>query len=71
MLFPSGQQKCVDKPNIMYNNRVIAYNPNKQFLGITLTENLQWHAHNDILCKSLNKRYFNKIFKRGNQSSLS
>jgi hypothetical protein len=38
MLFHSSQQKCVDKPNIMYNNTVIAYNPNIKSLGITLTE---------------------------------
>jgi hypothetical protein len=28
MLFHSSQRKCVDKPNIMYNNTVIAYSPN-------------------------------------------
>jgi len=28
MLFHSSQQKCVNKPNIMYNNTGIAYCPN-------------------------------------------
>ena len=28
MLFYSSQQKCVNKPNIMYNNTVMAYSPN-------------------------------------------
>ena len=58
MLFHSSQKKCVDKPNIMYNNTVIAYSPNIKFLGITLTENLKQHAHIAILYKSLNKAYF-------------
>jgi hypothetical protein len=44
----------VDKPNIMYNNILIAYSENINSLGITLTEKLKWHAHIDILCKSLN-----------------
>jgi hypothetical protein len=57
MLFPSSEQKYVDKPN-MYNNTVIAYSPNIKFLGITLTEILQWNAHIDTLCKSLNRSYF-------------
>jgi len=42
----------------MYNNTVIAYGPNTKFMDITLTENLKWHAHIDILCTSLNKAYF-------------
>ena len=58
MLFHSSEQKYVDKPNIMYNNTVIAYSPNIKFLGITLTEILKWNAHIDILCKSLNRSYF-------------
>ena len=58
MLFCSSRWKYVDKPNIMYNNTVIAYSPNIKCLGITLTENLKWHAHFHILCKSLNKSYF-------------
>jgi len=33
---------------------MIAYSPNIKFLGITVTENLKWHAHIDVLCKSLN-----------------
>jgi hypothetical protein len=28
MLFHSSQRKCVDKPNIIYKNIVIVYNPN-------------------------------------------
>jgi len=58
MLKHSGQQKFVDKPNIMYNNTIIEHSPNIKFLDITLTENLKWHAHIDILCKNLNKAYF-------------
>lgn len=37
MLFHSSQRKFVDKPNTIYNNTVISYNPNVRFLGITLT----------------------------------
>ena len=58
MLFHSSQQKYVDKPNIMYNNTVIAYSPNIKFLSIALTENLNRHAHIAILYKSLNTAYF-------------
>jgi hypothetical protein len=58
MLFLSSQQKCVDKPNIMYNNTVIAYSPNIKLLGIALTENLKQHANTAILYKSLNNTYF-------------
>jgi len=28
MLFHSSQQKCINKPNNMYNKTVIAYRPN-------------------------------------------
>jgi hypothetical protein len=42
----------------MYNSTLIAYSPNLKFLGVILTENLKWHAHIVILCKSLNKAYF-------------
>jgi hypothetical protein len=48
MLFHSSQQKCVDKPNIMYNNTVIAYSPNIIFLDITVTENLKLRAHTAV-----------------------
>jgi len=48
----------------MYNNTVIAYSPNIKFVDITLTENLKWHAHIDILCKSFNKAYFMIKFLR-------
>ena len=58
MLFHSSQQKCVDKPNIMYNNTVIVYGSNIKFLGITLTENLKQHVHTAILYKNFNKAYF-------------
>jgi hypothetical protein len=58
ILFHSSQKKCVDKPNIMYKNTVIAYGPNIKFLGITLTENLKQHVYIAILYKSLNKAYF-------------
>jgi Reverse transcriptase (RNA-dependent DNA polymerase). len=58
LLFHSSQQKCVDKPHIMYDNKFIAYSPTIKFLGITLTVNLKWHACLDILCKSLTKAYF-------------
>ena len=47
--FHFSQLKYVDKPNIVYDNIVIAYSPNVNFLVITLIETLKWHAHTDIL----------------------
>jgi hypothetical protein len=54
MLFLFICLKYIDKRNIMYNNIVTAYNTNINSFALTLTKNLKWHAHIDILRKSLN-----------------
>jgi len=53
MLFYSSEWKYVDKLNIMYNSTVLACSPNIKFLDITVTDNLKWHAHIDIICKNI------------------
>jgi hypothetical protein len=46
------------KPHILLRNTEIDYKPEVNFLGMSITENLSWHAHICSLCHSLSKTFF-------------
>jgi hypothetical protein len=56
--FHPRQRKVVCKPSIFYNGAEISYKLVVKFLGINITENLNWHTHIKSLCSSLSKAYF-------------
>jgi hypothetical protein len=46
------------KPSIFYNGAEISYKSVVKFLGINVTESLNWHTHINSLGSSLSKIYF-------------
>jgi hypothetical protein len=56
--FHPRQQEVVCKPSIFYNGAEISYKSRVKFLGINITESLNWHTHINSLCSTLSKVYF-------------
>jgi hypothetical protein len=58
MSFHLCRSKPPFKPCILLQNAEVEYMPKVKFLGMCITENRSWHAHNCSLCHSLNKTFF-------------
>ena len=50
--------KPPSKPRIVIKNTEIAYKTEVKFLGMHITENLNWQTHIYHLCHSLSKDYY-------------
>jgi len=50
--------KPPSKPRIVIKNTEIAYKTEVKFLGMHITENLNWQTHIYHLCRSLSKDYY-------------
>jgi len=58
MTFHLCQSKPPYKPCIVIQNTEIAYKTEVKFLGMHITENLNWQTHIYHLCRSLSKDYY-------------
>ena len=58
MTFHLCQSKPPYKPCIVIQNTEIAYKTEVKFLGMHITENLNWQSHIYHLCRSLSKDYY-------------
>ena len=58
MTFHLCQSKPPYKPCIVIQNTEIAYKTEVKFLGMHITENLNWQTHIYYLCRSLSKDYY-------------
>jgi hypothetical protein len=58
MSFHLYHSKPPFKPCIMLRNTEVKYRPEVKFLGMRITENLNWHAHICSLCHSLSRTFF-------------
>jgi hypothetical protein len=58
LTFHPRQREVVCKPSIFYNGVEISYKSVVKFLGINITESLNWHTHINSLSSSLSKVYF-------------
>ena len=58
MTFHLCRSKPPFKPRILLQNKEIDYVPDVKFLGMCITENLNWQAHVCYLCHSLSKTFF-------------
>ena len=58
MTFHLCQSKPPYKPRIVIQNTDIAYKTEVKFLGMHITENLNWQTHIYHLCHSLSKDYY-------------
>jgi hypothetical protein len=56
--FHPRQTIRVCKPRIVYNDQLIPYKTDVKFLGIQITEQLNWNTHVKFTCPNLNKAYF-------------
>jgi hypothetical protein len=52
MSLHSSQCRHPHKPYIFYNNNDISYGSELKFLGMNVTENLNWHIHILFVCQS-------------------
>lgn len=58
MSFRLNHSKPSLKPSIRLQNSVIAYKTEVKFLGMHITENLNWQVHIHFLCQALGKTYY-------------
>ena len=69
MSFHLCHSKPTYKPHILLQNKDIEYKSEVKFLGLCITENLNWQAHIRYLCDNLSKNFFIiKYVKRGSAS---
>ena len=58
MSFHSRQVKSPEKPQVSINGANITYISYTKFLGINLTETLNWNTHVEVLATKLSKVFF-------------
>ena len=58
MSFHLCHSKPTYKPHILLQNKDIEYKSEVKFLGLCITENLNWRAHICYLCDNLSKNFF-------------
>jgi hypothetical protein len=55
ILFQGNGCSSIHRPSLYLNNKEITYTSNLKFLGIHITDNLNWSTHIQYLCQKLNK----------------
>ena len=58
MSFHLCHSKPPYKPSIILQNSEITYKSEIKFLGMNITENLNWQAHIHSVCRGLSKTYY-------------
>ena len=58
VLFHLCHSKPIYKPYILLQKKGIEYMTEVKFLGLYMTEHLNWQAHSRFLCDSLSKNFF-------------
>jgi hypothetical protein len=58
MSFHFKKSRCDYRPQIYYNSNNILYSDKVKFLGLDITENLNWKNHIQVVCAKLSKTIF-------------